>query len=192
MRRLFPVVALQFVMVTALVPVGAGHAQSGEQPIVAAYVEGFGNTGIASVNMDLIFRDHFLFRFGGLPLFRDDTGSRDGETWQDRMDGVLLVVMGGFAAGNGPVRFETGLGFTFGMRENRDGLSEDVAAFTATIGLRHQPPDQPIMFRIGFTPRFSADGIRPGLGFSLGVTLDDKTGGRGVRTTPPVPVGNVW
>lgn len=150
------------------------EGQSDGEPRVAAYGEAFGNTGLASVNMDLLFENGLLVRFGGLPLFRGDTGPHGDLTWTERMNGVYLVTMIGTALGDGPVRLETGLGFTFGLREVDDPEArDDFGAVTATLGLRHQPLDERLMFRIGFTPRYSSRGLRAGLGFSLGVTLDE-------------------
>lgn len=135
------------------------------------FLEILGNGLLYSINYDHKIFDHLSARIGGMYL-----GVSERNT--DQSVSLLLVpVMANYLVGSGSSRLEIGAGLTFGSAGgNIDTAGGDFdeggfAAFTSTIGYRLQPTDGGFLFRIGFTPVFTANGFLPWAGLSLGGTF---------------------
>ena len=134
------------------------------------FIELLGNGLFYSLNYDHKFFNHFSARLGGMYAPWSDRDS-------DQSASLLLVpLMANYLVGNGSSRLEIGAGLTFGRASaNLDDLEEfdegGIASFTSTIGYRLQPTNGGFLFRIGFTPIFTSDGVLPWVGLSLGGTF---------------------
>jgi hypothetical protein len=74
---------------------------------------------------------------------------------------------------NSKHHFETALGVLYAEKSEKDEYLNynnkgRCLAGTATLGYRYAPKKKGFLFRIGFTPIFSPNGVFPWLGTSLG------------------------
>ena len=135
------------------------------------FLEILGNGLFYSLNYDHKIFNHLSARIGGMYL-----GVSEGVTDQN-VSLLLVPVMANYLVGSGSSRLEIGAGLTLGSAGgNIDAAGGDfdeggLAAFTSTIGYRLQPTDGGFLFRIGFTPIFTANGFLPWAGLSLGGTF---------------------
>jgi len=136
------------------------------------YLELLGNGGFYSVNYDRQFSDDFGARIGFMYvedfLFFTDVKI------------LLIPITLNYLIGSGNNKLELGGGPLIGFESGRDsflGLSEGEKSSgsrigaTATIGYRYQKSDGGFLFRIGFTPLFTSEGILPWAGISLGFSF---------------------
>ena len=137
----------------------------------AIYVELLGQGLLYSINYDFRFSDHVSLRAGfsswsipAVPFFPSSDLSFTG-----------FPVMLNYLSGTGDSHLELGIGFipatasvsgTF-LGENLSGGSTLIIG-TGTIGFRLQPREGGFVFRVGFTPFITSDGIKPSIGLSLG------------------------
>ena len=135
------------------------------------YLEILGNGLLYSLNYDHKIFDHLSARIGGMYLGVNESTS------DSRVSLLLVPVMANYLVGSGSSRLEIGAGLTLGsVGGDIDAAGGDfdkggVAAFTSTIGYRLQPTNGGFLFRIGFTPIFTANGFLPWAGLSLGGTF---------------------
>jgi hypothetical protein len=125
------------------------------------YIEALGSGLYYSVNYDRLFSHNIGGRIGfgllsnGLnPLY-------------------FVPVTLNYLIGKGNSKLELGAGVTIiaadiDLFEIVHSTFESLVLGTAIIGYRYQPADGGFLFRIGFTPLFSAYGILPWGGLSLG------------------------
>lgn len=155
------------VATSAMVFISApAFAQTPRMARNSMFLELGGNGAIYSVNYEYLLNDNTGLRFGGMasPADKDDS--------DDNTSIFTFTTMLNYLAGSGKHRQEMGVGALFALAsddfkgvEQFDGRG---AYGTATIGYRLQPPDGGFVFRIGFTPIMSADGVLPWFGISFG------------------------
>lgn len=133
----------------------------------AAYIELFGNGIIPTVNYERQFHDTWHWRAGFSIASSEDSGGDDDVTY------VFPVLVGAITnpAGNHHFEGEGGLLFVTGdsqdlFDENDEKISN--VAGTVTLGYRYQKPGRGFVFRAGFTPVFTSDGVLPWAGVSFG------------------------
>ena len=134
------------------------------------FIELLGNGVAYSLNYDHKLFNHLSARLGGMYAPWNDKDANQSASL------ILVPLMANYLVGNGSSRLEIGAGLTFGHASgNLEGIDEfsggGIAAFTSTIGYRLQPTNGGFLFRIGFTPIFTGNGILPWAGLSLGGTF---------------------
>ncbi|RPH74445.1 hypothetical protein EHM76_03560 [bacterium] len=153
--------------ITLLLFAGSTYSQGKPNSL---YFELLGNGGIYSVNYDRLFTGNIGGRIGIMYLSELDIIV---SSFQDLL---IIPVTINYLVGSGNNKLEFGAGvvyvhisggefFGLGFNEGSGTLG------TATIGYRYQQTDGGLLFRIGFTPVFSPEGLLPMGGISLGTSF---------------------
>ena len=122
----------------------------------AVYLEGFGNGGVYSINLERYLSQRFNVRVGfGYWSSEEEFGGE--ETY------ITVPVMLNSLIGGGNHKIEVGAGVMFGSRkfESGDGFvvrensNETIFNLTAVAGYRFQKPSGGLLLRAGLTPFLS-------------------------------------
>lgn len=142
-------------------------AQSQKTAQSTLYLELLGNGAIYSLNYDHLFSNNVGARFGGMVAWANEEDS------DDNVNIATFNVMANYLIGSGKHKLEFGIGTLFaktwgGFFDGIDDFDASGIFGTATVGYRLQPVHGGFVFRIGFTPIFTADGYVPWGGISFG------------------------
>jgi len=134
------------------------------------YFELAGNGGLYSINYDRLFSENFGGRIGFsyIPKLEFIFSSVNDITIIPITLNYLTRSAHKLELGAGIAVIHISGGELFGFKADK-GASGVVG--TGTIGYRYQPQDGGFLFRIGFTPFFTPDGIKPFAGISLGTAF---------------------
>lgn len=135
-------------------------------PKNSAYVEVFGSGGLYSINYERRINSNLYGRLG----VANWTIASETETTL-----TTIPVMITYLWGEDKNHFEISGGMLFGRKTEED-INHQILDLIAFIGYRYQPPDNGLVFRIGFTPFLSLDNeanypdnnFYPSAGISIG------------------------
>ena len=147
--------------------------------VQSLYLELFGNGIFYSFNYDFITKSHFGTRFGVgydfLTYFSNDPINRNNSN-NPRSQSWTLLAMENYYLGNGWLRLELGMGGVVGHigSDLAGKLKVKPPGLTFTTGLRFLPTrNNPISFKIAFTPFIAHGHFYPYAGVSIGWGVDN-------------------
>ena len=143
MKKLKKLIAAVSFMVSIL----EGSSQEIKAPKNSLYLEVFGSGGLFSINYERRINSNLYGRLG----VANWTFAYETETTL-----TTIPVMITYLWGEDKNHFETAGGMLFG-RKTEDDINHQILDLIAFIGYRYQPPDNGLVFRVGFTPFFSLD-----------------------------------
>ncbi len=133
----------------------AGFTANGQSQLAktSIYLEGFGNGGVYSVNLERYLSERFNVRVG-FGYWTTDEDFAGEETF------LTVPLMLNSLWGGGSHKFEAGAGIMFGSRKYesgdvfvvRDNRKETIFNITGVIGYRYQKPAGGLLLRAGLTP----------------------------------------
>jgi len=144
----------------------------------AFFMEAFGNSGLISLDLDLIYQTHFSLRIGA-----GFSPSAAGLLHSPLDPSVVTMINYLINFGTwrshfftGPFNLEAGLGMLTDLSPNYRGaiLKNNTSRFKPTLflGFRFQPVSENHIFRIGYTPFFDSHEIFHFAGVSYGYCID--------------------
>lgn len=133
--------------VSFMVSILEGSSQEIKAPKNSLYLEVFGSGGLFSINYERRINSNLYGRLG----VANWTFAYETETTL-----TTIPVMITYLWGEDKNHFEIAGGMLFG-RKTEDDISHQILDLIAFIGYRYQPPDNGLVFRVGFTPFFSLD-----------------------------------
>lgn len=133
--------------VSFMVSILEGSSQEIKAPKNSLYLEVFGSGGLFSINYERRINSNLYGRLG----VANWTFAYETETTL-----TTIPVMIAYLWGEDKNHFEIAGGMLFG-RKTEDDINHQILDLIAFIGYRYQPPDNGLVFRVGFTPFFSLD-----------------------------------
>ena len=139
-----------------------------QQHLNSIYLELLGSGGIYSINYDRLFTPNIGGRIGFSYL------STEQDFIIPELTMYIFPLSFNYFVGNGSSKLEFGAGMTF-ITGDYDWLgskgSGSVVVANLNIGYRYQPVDGGFLFRIGFTPVVTPNGLQPWGELSIGGTF---------------------
>jgi hypothetical protein len=132
------------------------------------YLELLGSGGVYSINYDRLFTPNIGGRIGFSYL------SLDKDFIIPEVTMYFFPLSFNYFVGNGSSKLEFGVGMTFVTGQfDWFGLkgSGSIVIANFNIGYRYQPVDGGLLFRIGFNPVVTPNGVKPWGGLSIGLTF---------------------